>query len=120
MGGGSTSSPGGRKNQEKFYVVYVGRSCGIFQSWKECENQVKGYPRNVYESFTSREEAERSFNNYVLGGSHHSTPGSGKGKYYVVFEGKSRGYLTVGQSVRSRFLGLLRPATCPMTRRKKL
>ena len=70
MGGGSTPSPGRKKSQEKFYVVYVGRRCGIFQSWKECEDQVKGYPRNVYESFNSREEAERSFNNFVLGSSH--------------------------------------------------
>lgn len=107
MGGGSTSSPGGRKNQEKFYVVYVGRRCGIFQSWKECESQVKGYPRNVYESFTSREEAERSFNNFVLGGSHSSTPGSGKGKYYAVFEGKCRGVYDSWAKCSEQVLGAL-------------
>ena len=107
MGGGGTSSPGGKKNQEKFYVVYVGRRCGIFQSWKECEIQVKGYPRNVYESFISREEAEKSFNSYVLGGSQHSTPGSGKGKYYVVFEGKSRGVFDSWAKCSEQVIGAL-------------
>ncbi len=42
----------------KFYAVKRGRKTGIFTTWEETENQVKGYPGAKHKSFKTREEAE--------------------------------------------------------------
>lgn len=45
--------------KQKFYAVKVGRNPGIYQSWSECEEQVKGFSGAIYKSFASRGEAEK-------------------------------------------------------------
>ena len=54
----------------KYYVVWKGVKPGIYDNWKECEQQVKGVKGAVYKSFKTREEAEKAFNsdykNYVV------------------------------------------------------
>ncbi|MBI3162143.1 MAG: ribonuclease H family protein [Chloroflexi bacterium] len=47
--------------KQKFYVVWKGRKKGIFDSWAECEIQVKGFVDAEYKAFGSRAEAERAF-----------------------------------------------------------
>lgn len=42
---------------KKFYAVKSGRKTGIFDTWKECEEQVRGFSSAVYKSFTSLEAA---------------------------------------------------------------
>jgi ribonuclease HI len=42
----------------KYYSVRIGRTPGIYLTWKECEEQVKGYSKAKYKSFKSKEEAE--------------------------------------------------------------
>lgn len=42
----------------KFYAVKSGRTTGIFESWDECNNSIKGFTGAVFKSFNSREEAE--------------------------------------------------------------
>ena len=44
--------------KKKYYAVRIGKSPGIYNSWPECEKQVKGYSGAEYKSFTSLEEAE--------------------------------------------------------------
>jgi ribonuclease HI len=46
---------------KKFYVVWKGRKAGIFDSWKECEVQVKGMEGAVYKSFPDEESARLAF-----------------------------------------------------------
>jgi ribonuclease HI len=46
----------------KFYTVWKGRNTGVFKTWKECEQQVKGYPGALYASFMDFDEANRAFN----------------------------------------------------------
>lgn len=58
--------------KEKFYVVWKGRSTGIFTSWAECEKQVKGFVAAEFKAFGSLKGAETAF-------------GSG----YEVYKGKS-------------------------------
>lgn len=41
----------------KFYAVKSGRKTGIFHSWKECEQQVKGFGNAVYKSFSNLADA---------------------------------------------------------------
>lgn len=47
--------------KEKYYVVWKGRKPGIFTTWAECEQQVKGFVAAEYKSFGSRMEAEAAF-----------------------------------------------------------
>ena len=41
----------------KVYAVAKGRETGIFQTWAECEAQVKGFAGPVFKGFLSEEEA---------------------------------------------------------------
>lgn len=53
-------SPKKQKNTEeikKYYCVIVGRSPGIYTTWKECEKQILKYPCSKYISFNNVDEA---------------------------------------------------------------
>jgi len=47
----------------KFYVVWIGRNAGIYNTWAECKAQVDGFPKARYKSFISQKEAEAAFSN---------------------------------------------------------
>jgi len=51
------------KKSIKFYVIWAGRSTGIFESWEECKNLVSNFEGALYKSFESREEAEIALKN---------------------------------------------------------
>lgn len=36
---------------KKYYAVRVGRKPGIYQSWKECQEQINGFPKQQFKSF---------------------------------------------------------------------
>ncbi len=44
---------------DKYYAVRNGLKPGIYESWQECQEQVKGYSGAKFKSFTSKEEAEQ-------------------------------------------------------------
>ncbi|ERJ12739.1 ribonuclease H1 domain-containing protein [Haloplasma contractile] len=44
--------------KSKFYAVKVGKTPGIYQTWNQTEEQVKGFPGADYKSFKTRLEAE--------------------------------------------------------------
>lgn len=48
--------------KNKFYVVWVGREPGIYNSWEECTQQIHGFPGAVYKSFKTRQLAEEAYN----------------------------------------------------------
>jgi len=41
----------------KYYAVKEGHTTGIFTSWDECKAAVEGYPKAVYKSFSTKDEA---------------------------------------------------------------
>ena len=45
-------------SNKKFYAVKNGRKKGIFNTWAECQEQVKGFKGAKFKSFSSLEEAE--------------------------------------------------------------
>ena len=53
-------STGVMAKHQKFYVVWKGRKLGIFDTWEECDAQVKGFAGAEHKSFESREEAEQA------------------------------------------------------------
>jgi ribonuclease HI len=46
---------------KKFYVVWVGTTPGIYDTWDACKSQVDGFPGSKFKSFPSRIEAEQAF-----------------------------------------------------------
>jgi ribonuclease HI len=46
---------------KKFYVVWSGRSTGIFTDWPTAQASVDKYPGARYKSFTTRAEAEQAY-----------------------------------------------------------
>jgi hypothetical protein len=53
----SSAAPPWPRKRSKFYAVRKGRSIGIFNSWEECERQVKGVS-SKFKSFLTLEEAK--------------------------------------------------------------
>ena len=50
----------------KFYAVKKGRQTGIFLTWAQCQEQVKGYPGAIFKSFPTKEEALAYLNNQEI------------------------------------------------------
>lgn len=48
-------------NDFKWYVVWVGREVGVFNSWEDCQEQVENFPGAKYKSFTNKEDATAAF-----------------------------------------------------------
>ncbi len=49
--------------KQKFYVVWRGRTVGVFDNWATCRNQIDGFGGAVYKSFPTRAEAEAAYRN---------------------------------------------------------
>ena len=47
--------------KKKFYTVWKGLKPGIYETWKDCEAQVKGFGGALYASFESKAEAQKAF-----------------------------------------------------------
>ncbi|MCX6234699.1 MAG: ribonuclease H family protein [Bacteroidetes bacterium] len=47
--------------KQRFYVVWEGRDTGVFEHWKDCEKQIKGFTGAKYKSFPTRDLAEEAF-----------------------------------------------------------
>ena len=48
-------------DKQKFYVVWKGKKTGVFTSWRDCSEQVKGFSGAEYKAFPNREAAEEAF-----------------------------------------------------------
>ncbi|PDZ94559.1 ribonuclease H [Bacillus cereus] len=46
---------------QKFYVVWSGKEPGIYKTWAECEEQVKGFKGARFKSYPNLPEAEAAF-----------------------------------------------------------
>ena len=43
-------------NEDKIYVVFVGRRPGVYTTWPECQAHVIGFKGNVYKSYKTHRE----------------------------------------------------------------
>lgn len=50
----------------KYYVVNNGRKPGIYETWEECQAQVKGFSCADYKSYKTLEEAEKAFGIFLV------------------------------------------------------
>ncbi|GGF64568.1 ribonuclease H1 domain-containing protein [Wenyingzhuangia marina] len=46
---------------KKYYVVWNGKTKGVFNNWNDCKKNIDGFQGAQYKSFTSKEEAELAF-----------------------------------------------------------
>ncbi|MCL2291447.1 MAG: ribonuclease H family protein [Bacteroidetes bacterium] len=49
--------------KSKYYVVWQGRVCGVFNNWNDCKAQVDGFEGAKYKSFETKAEAEKAYTN---------------------------------------------------------
>ncbi|MDO5751341.1 MAG: ribonuclease H family protein, partial [Rothia sp. (in: high G+C Gram-positive bacteria)] len=47
--------------KQKYYVVWRGTVPGIYSTWAECEQQVKGIAGSAFKSFETQAEAEQAY-----------------------------------------------------------
>ena len=47
--------------KNKYYVVWQGKTPGIYLTWKECEAQIKGQKGAKFKGFENRQAAEKAF-----------------------------------------------------------
>lgn len=47
--------------KKKYYVVWRGTETGIFDTWKECEQRIKGFEGARYKSYETMAEAEEAY-----------------------------------------------------------
>ena len=48
-------------NMQTYYVVFVSRRHGVYDSWVECQMNVLLYKGSVYKAYNSREEVVRAW-----------------------------------------------------------
>ena len=53
---------------KKWYVVYKGKTPGVYTEWSEVQDQVKGFRCNNHKSFKSKQEVEASYLKHLLAG----------------------------------------------------
>ena len=47
----------------KYYAVKVGKRPGVYKTWEDCSEQVRGFSGAEYKSFKTQEEAENFLSN---------------------------------------------------------
>lgn len=47
--------------KKRFYVVWNGLEPGVYNTWDECQAQIKGVKQALYKAFDTLEEAERAY-----------------------------------------------------------
>lgn len=100
----STAGTKRKRDVMKFYAVRVGKSPGIYHTWAECLDQVRGFPKAMFKSFTSLTDAKQ----YVEGDSATASGvgGTGKGqKFYAVQRGRVPGVYTSWSEVLDNITG---------------
>lgn len=63
------------KKKPKFYVVWIGRTPGIYLDWAACQEQINGFSGAIYKSFDSMAKAQAAWNE-----SHEKHWGQGDGE----------------------------------------
>jgi len=48
------------KSKNKYFVVWEGKTPGIYRSWEECKQQVNGYAKAIYKGFATEAEAREA------------------------------------------------------------
>lgn len=112
----STPATGSKRKRTpgvKFYAVRTGKVPGIYHTWTECLEQVRGFRGAMFKSFSSLTEAEAFVAFKADDPATRPSPASGKAappsKYYAVQAGRVPGVYTDWQEVREQITGWKAP-----------
>ena len=85
----STTMP----KKAKIYAVAVGRQPGLYNTWSECQAQVKGFSNAKFKSFASRDEAQAflTFSGESRAGKQQKKKLQTTKSASIMFDGGSRG-----------------------------
>lgn len=99
----------GTKPTSKFYAVRVGKAPGIYYTWHDCLDQVRGFPKAAFKSFTTKDDAEAFLNNQDenTGGGRNGTKGDSK--FYGVQVGRNPGVYETWPQVLQQITGWRAP-----------
>ncbi|KAL9026307.1 MAG: hypothetical protein Q9196_005011 [Gyalolechia fulgens] len=97
-----------RAAEPKFYAVRIGHRPGIYHTWADCLEQVKGFKKALFKSFPTLTDAERYLagENVATGGTSSSSFG---GKFYAVKNGRVPGIYTDWPSAQEQITGWQKP-----------
>lgn len=88
---------------KKFYVIWKGKRTGVFTTWDEVKELIKGVSGAKYKSFNSLEEANLAYKNPDKV---KSTPKTKKLKYYVIWDGDNSAIYTNWDEAQKQLKGL--------------
>jgi len=92
-----------KSSQPKFYAVRVGKAPGIYHSWNDCLDQVRGFPKAIFKSFASLTDAESFLKNEESSGG--PSAGGKPPKYYGVQSGRKPGVYNSWSEVLEQITG---------------
>ncbi|KAL8791214.1 MAG: hypothetical protein Q9213_000171 [Squamulea squamosa] len=97
-----------RATDPKFYAVRAGHKPGIYHTWNDCLQQVRGFKKALFKSFPTLTDAERYLagENLTTGGISTSSVG---GKFYAVRSGRVPGIYTDWPSAQEQITGWQKP-----------
>lgn len=72
-------------SKKKFYAVKRGRVPGIYTTWTECHQQVKGFPNALFKAFPNIEKAEA----FIQEEEEEDSMQTPEGKHYDIYTGGS-------------------------------
>ncbi|KAL6720125.1 hypothetical protein ACLMJK_002046 [Lecanora helva] len=106
---GSTTSSGTKRkrgNEVKYYAVRVGYRPGVYHTWADCLEQVKGFKKATYKSFSTLKDAER-----FVAGENPAPDGASSvlTKFYAVKSGRKPGIYTDWPSAQEQITGWQKP-----------
>ncbi|KAI9689350.1 MAG: hypothetical protein M1822_010001 [Bathelium mastoideum] len=107
----NSASSGTKRKREpppKFYAVRVGHEPGIYHSWSECLEQVRGFKNATFKSFTTLTDAESFMNPNSNSKSSQSSAGTPQ-KFYAVQNGRVPGVYEDWASAQQQITGWTRP-----------
>ncbi|KAI9819792.1 MAG: hypothetical protein M1832_003867 [Thelocarpon impressellum] len=97
-----------RGDQPKFYSVRVGHNPGIYYSWGECLEQIRGFKKATFKSFTSLADAE----SFLTGMDPSQDPDSSSydgARFYGVQRGRVPGVYSSWAAAQKQITGWKQP-----------
>ncbi|KAF7512940.1 hypothetical protein GJ744_012043 [Endocarpon pusillum] len=93
----------------KYYAVREGRIPGVYTTWEECLNQIKGHKGALFQSFPSLADARAFAAGQIVSTSISAKNKTGEQRFYAVQIGRNPGVYTDWDTASKQIAGVKRP-----------
>ncbi|ERF73555.1 hypothetical protein EPUS_08762 [Endocarpon pusillum Z07020] len=93
----------------KYYAVREGRIPGVYNTWEECLNQIKGHKGALFQSFPSLTDARAFATGQSVSTSISAKNKTGEQRFYAVQIGRNPGVYTDWDTASKQIAGVKRP-----------